>query len=94
MEQLMRIRTIVLGAVAGAGALMALATSASAYVVCNSYGDCWHTESHWRAPGVRFDYHPDDWYFHRRWDNDDRYHWRSDYHRDRGYWRNGIWITF
>jgi len=44
------------------------------------------------APGVRFDFHPDDWYFHRHWDNDSRYHYR-DYHAGRGYYRNGIWIT-
>ena len=87
----MKLRTVVLGAVAGVGALMALATSASAYVVCNHDGDCWHTETRYSAPGVRFDYHPDDWYFHRHWD-DGRYHWR-DYHEGRGYWRGGVWVT-
>ncbi len=40
---------------------------------------------------MRYDYHPDDWYFHRRWD-DGRYHFR-DYHAGRGYYRNGLWIT-
>jgi hypothetical protein len=90
----MKLRTLLLGAVIGAGALTALAAPASAYVVCNrDGGDCWHSESRYHAPGIRFDYHPDDWYFHRHWEGD-RYHWRSDYHRDRGYWRNGIWITF
>ena len=87
----MKIRTVVLGAVAGVGALMALAGSASAYVVCNHEGDCWHTETRCTAPGVRFDYHPDDWYFHRRWEGD-RYHYR-DYHEGRGYYKGGIWIT-
>ena len=43
---------------------------ASAYVACNRDGDCWHSETRVRAPSVRFDYHPDDWYFHQRWDND------------------------
>jgi len=37
--------------------------------------------------------HPDDWYFHRHWDSDRDYHWRG-YHEGRGYWRNGVWITF
>jgi hypothetical protein len=90
----MKIKTLVLGAIVGVGALTAIALPASAYIACNDYGDCWHTESHWRAPGMRFEYHPDDWYFHRHWDEDRDRHWRSDYHEGRGYWRNGIWITF
>ena len=93
----MKIRTLVLGALVGAGALGAMAGPASAYVVCNREGDCWHSEHRDRAPGVRFEYHPDDWYFHRRWEGDrsDRYRyraWRDD--AARGYWRNGVWITF
>jgi hypothetical protein len=87
----MKMRTLLLGAVVGAGALTALAAPASAYVACSREGDCWHTESRYRAPGVRFSYHPDDWYFHQRWDGDR--HWR-DRHEGRGYWRNGLWITF
>ncbi len=87
----MKLKTLVLGTVAAAGALLALAAPASAYIACNREGDCWHTEGRWSAPGVRYDYHPDDWYFHRRWD-DGRYHWR-DYHAGRGYYRNGLWIT-
>jgi hypothetical protein len=92
MEQLMKTRTLVLGAVVGAGTLMALAAPASAYIACNHDGDCWHTESRYSAPGVRFDYHPDDWYFHRHWDGDEHRHWRG-YHEGRGYYRGGLWIT-
>lgn len=87
----MKIRTLALGAAAGIGAMVALAAPASAYLACNSNGDCWHTEARYHAPGIRFEYHPDDWYFHRHWDGD-RYHYR-DYHEGRGYYRNGIWIT-
>ncbi|HYS45795.1 MAG TPA: hypothetical protein VEM35_05125 [Rhizomicrobium sp.] len=90
----MTIKSLVFGAVIGASALTAMAVPASAYIACNRFGDCWHTESRYRPPGMRFDYHPDDWYFHERWDGDERRHWRSDYHRDRGYYRNGLWITF
>ena len=89
----MNMRTLLLGAVFGAGALTALAAPASAYVTCNRDGDCWHTERRDRAPGIRFNYHPDDWYFHQRWEGDERRHWR-DRHEGRGYWRNGLWITF
>jgi len=97
METSMKIRTLVLGALAGAGALAAMAAPASAYIVCNNEGDCWHSETRYNRPGISFQYHPDDWYFHRRWEGDrwDRYHyrpWRDD--AARGYWRNGVWITF
>jgi hypothetical protein len=73
------------------GALVATAVPASAYLACNHDGDCWHTESRVHAPGVSFDYHPDDWYFHQKWDGGDR-HYR-DYHEGRGYYKGGVWIT-
>jgi hypothetical protein len=87
----MKLRTVLLGALAGAGALAAMAVPASALVACNREGDCWHTESRYAPPGVRFEYHPDDWYFHRHWEGGDR-HFR-DYHEGRGYYRGGVWIT-
>jgi len=71
------------------GALIATTGAASARMVCNDTGDCWHTDSRVRAPGVRFDYHPDDWYFHQSWDGDRHY---RDYHEGRGYYRGGLWI--
>jgi len=82
-------------AVAGALSIGAVAVSSSpaiAYVACNSDGDCWHTEDRVQVPGISFDFHPDDWYFHQRWDGDERRHWRE-YHEGRGYWRGGVWIT-
>lgn len=81
------------GAVAallGTGALIASAGAADARVVCNRWGDCWHVRSSYHYPpavGVRF--YGDDWYRHHRHDH----HWRA-YHHGRGYWRDGIWITF
>ena len=83
----MRIKTLLLGGLLA----VAVAAPASAYVACNRDGDCWHTESRYRAPGVRFDYHPDDYYFQQRWD-DGRRHFR-DQHEGRGYYRSGVWIT-
>jgi hypothetical protein len=77
---------------ASAVAILGTAGSASAYIACNHAGDCWHTDARVHAPGITFAYHPDDWYFHRHWDNDRDYHWRE-YHDGRGYWRNGVWIT-
>ncbi len=77
----------------GLTAVVATSTPASAYVACNRDGDCWHTDHRDRAPGVRFDFHPDDWYFHQRWDGGDR-HFRDEHHEGRGYWRSGVWVQF
>ena len=83
----MRIKTLLLGGLLA----VSVAAPASAYVACNRDGDCWHTETRTHAPGVRFDYHPDDYYFHQRWDDGHR-HFR-DYHEGHGYYRSGVWIT-
>ena len=74
------------------GALVTTVAPASAYVACNKEGDCWHTESRPRAPGIQFNIHPDDWYFHQEWEGDNNRHYR-DYHEGRGYYKGGIWIT-
>jgi hypothetical protein len=65
---------------------------ASAYVACNAAGECWHADgrAHYDH-GLGIVTHPDDWYFHQHWDDHRRWH---DYHDGRGYWRNGVWITF
>ena len=73
------------------GALVGTTGAASARMACNSEGDCWHTDTRVAVPGVQFNYHPDDWYFHQRWDGGDR-HYR-DYHEGRGYYKGGVWIT-
>ena len=77
-------------AMLGLAALAASTGSASAYVACNRDGDCWHTERRAVVPGVTFDYHPDDWYFHQHWDANRRF---RDYHEGLGYWRGGVWVT-
>ncbi|HWF65122.1 MAG TPA: hypothetical protein VN685_10965 [Rhizomicrobium sp.] len=87
----MKLKTLLLAGGLSLGSLIAAAAPASAYVVCNRDGDCWHTDRRVAAPGLRFDYHPDDWYFHRDWDRDNDRHWRG-YHEGRGYWRGGVWI--
>lgn len=79
-------------ALLGIGGLAASSVPANADIACNREGDCWHTDTRYDVPGVRFDYHPDDWYFHRHWDSDRDYHWRE-YHEGRGYWRGGVWVT-
>jgi hypothetical protein len=84
--------TTALALLMAAGVLAATASTASAYMACNrDGGDCWHTDKKVKVPGARFDYHPDDWYFHQTWTGNDR-HYR-DYHDGRGYYKGGIWIT-
>jgi hypothetical protein len=68
------------------------AGAARAEVVCNPAGDCWHVHRHETYPEPGYAYHPDDWYFHRSWGGG-QYRWH-DYHPGRGYWRNGVWVTF
>jgi hypothetical protein len=76
-----------------AGTLALSAVSAKAYTVCNRAGECWHADARYKyhEPGIVV--HPDDWYFHQDWDHGD-HHWRHEEHRDRGYYRNGVWIHF
>jgi hypothetical protein len=76
-------------ALIGLSALTVSATSASAAVVCNGEGACWHVRGH---PNYRREWgvvvHPDNW----RWGPHDHFAWRE--HAGRGYWRNGVWVTF
>jgi len=73
-----------------AGALIATTGAATARMVCNDSGDCWHTDSVTTYPGTGYTDHPDDWYFHQTWD--DQRHYREP-HEGRGYYKSGIWIT-
>ena len=76
-------------AVFGAGALALTATSASALIACNREGVCWHVH---RGFVVRPEWgivvHPDSW----RWGPRERFVFKE--HPGRGYWRNGVWVTF
>jgi hypothetical protein len=78
-----------LAAVIGVGGLAVSAGAASAHVVCNAEGDCWHVDNRVVYPGITLQYHPDDWYFHQHWD--DHHHWR-DMHEGRGYYSHGAWV--
>ena len=74
-----------------AGALVATTGAASARMVCNSTGECWHTEADYAYPGTGYTKHNDDWYFHQTWNAEHPY---RDYHEGRGYYKSGIWIGF
>jgi hypothetical protein len=72
-----------------AGTLTLTAGAASAAIVCNDDGDCWHVRGRpTYGPELRLSIHPDNW----RWARGERarYRWRE--HRGHGYWRNGAWI--
>jgi hypothetical protein len=76
------------------GALVALGTvafsvSASAAIVCNDEGDCWHTSHKYTyPPAVKLSIHDDKW----KWGDQDHDKWNE--HTGRGYWKGNIWIGF
>lgn len=83
------LRQIYLAALLGAGTISLISTSASARIVCNEDGDCWHVrEAYDYRPGFKLVIHPDDW----RWKEHEKYRWRE--HEGRGYWRGGSWVEF
>jgi len=75
-----------------AGSAVAIsATAASAEIVCNNEGDCWHVHRHYDyKPEFGLVIHPDAW----TWEDRDRDHYRWREHEGQGYWRNGVWVTF
>ena len=71
----------------GASALAISTAHASAAIVCNEEGDCWHVAG--RAdyqPELKLRIYGDDW----KWSDHDHYRWRE--HKGHGYWRQGAWI--
>lgn len=75
--------------IVGAGALTLSVASASAAVVCNGGGVCWHAQTAYTYPptaGVVV--HPDTW----RWSSNDHYRWNE--HTGRGYWHEDHWVAF
>jgi len=77
------------GAVLSLGALALSTGAASAYIVCDADGDCWHVHDRYAYPdtaGVVI--HDDTW----NWTDSTQYRWRE--HEGRGYWNNGLWVTF
>lgn len=86
--------TSAIAALVGLGGLAASSTAASAYTVCNRWGECWHENNRYYnyPPGIGIRYHDDDgWYGRHR--HIGRRYWRH-HHDGRGYWRSGVWIRF
>jgi hypothetical protein len=75
--------------VMSAGVLAVGGGRASAAIVCNGAGDCWHTqETYQYKPEFGVVVHPNNW----AWAHNDHYRWRE--HTGRGYWEGGTWRTF
>lgn len=74
--------------IAGSVSVLALTASmASAAIVCNGEGDCWHErDGGWVRPEWGLVVHPDNW----KWREHEHYRWRE--HAGRGYWRDGHWV--
>jgi len=84
-------KKLILATIIGAGALAATAATASAEIVCNRDGDCWHVREHYDyQPTFGVVVHPDTW----KWEDRDRDRYRWHEHDGRGYWKSGVWIQF
>lgn len=86
MRQITKFGTAVIFAVS---ALAFTASTASAAIVCNGAGECWHVKKAYAyKPEFGVVVHPNHW----RWARHEKYVWRE--HTGRGYWRNGVWVSF
>jgi hypothetical protein len=62
---------------------------ASARIVCNENGDCWHAPDEYAyPPSAHLSIHPGNW----RWKEGEHYAWKE--HEGRGYWHGGEWRGF
>ena len=72
--------------VVAAGALAFAASAASAAVVCNDEGECWHAKRSDFKSEFKLQVHPDNW----KWGASEHFKWRE--HEGHGYWRGGKWV--
>lgn len=71
------------------GAVSLISTAASAAIVCNGEGECWHARAEYQfRPEFGLVVHPDNW----KWREGEKFRWRE--HEGRGYWRGGAWVAF
>ena len=83
------ITKVAITALIGASAMTMMATTASARIVCNGDGDCWHAKTDYEyQPAFGLSVHPDDW----KWKEGEKHAWRE--HEGEGYWHGGSWKEF
>ena len=69
------------------GTLAVLAISASADIICNNEGVCWHTHNPYDyPPEAHVTIHDNNWH----WGPNEHYTFRE--HAGRGYWSGDTWI--
>jgi hypothetical protein len=79
---------IALGAIAVLGPLVFASTDASAAIVCNREGECWHVKGRYSyQPSLHLTIHTDSW----KWGTHDKYKWHE--HDGNGYWKGGVWLN-
>ncbi|HTU00080.1 MAG TPA: hypothetical protein VMF58_18665 [Rhizomicrobium sp.] len=84
-------KKIAIAAAAAALSVVTLATSASAAIVCNREGECWHVKGRYAYDaGWGLVVHPNNW----RWGPREKFVWREPAREERGYWRGGVWVKF
>ncbi len=88
------LKTTALASILAAGATIAMSSAASADIVCNHNGDCWHVSQRYTEypPTLGIQFYSDDWRDSHRADT--QYHWREDQKDDHGYYDNGEWHAF
>lgn len=73
----------------GVSAVALACTNASAAIVCNQDGDCWHTQTDYEyQPSFGLSVHQNDW----KWKEGEKHAWRE--HEGKGYWQGGNWKDF
>ena len=78
-------------AILGASALAFIATDAAAAIACNAAGECWHVRRPWAYPPVAgVVIHPTGW----KWGPNEKFVFKEHEGRERGYWREGVWVKF
>jgi hypothetical protein len=79
-------RSLALGAIVTVS-VAALTGSASARIVCNEEGDCWHSKTvEVFPPALGLTIHEDNW----KWaEGEKKQHWRE--HEGKGYWKGDKW---
>ncbi len=84
---------LVMGAFVGIVATSAVATTASADVACNRWGECWRVRDHYTNYPARLGviFHDEAWRAnHAR----GHWRWRHDRDDDHGYYSHGRWHRF
>jgi len=87
-EQLMHfVGKVIASAVVAAGVLASSQMNASAEIICNDEGVCWHTHNPYDYPlEAHVTIHDNEWH----WGPNEHYTFRE--HAGRGYWKGDTWI--